>query len=109
MLGLTYLDLFALGWFLIAWGVHAATVERSEWRKRSLNYRMDLSRREWMLKMLDRDVRLAGLSGGCYHAAQISCARSVSPSWPSELSSMTHFSGGPPSVAMRLRPSRLAA
>jgi len=27
--------------------------------------------------MLDRDVRLAGLSGGRYHAAQISCAQSV--------------------------------
>ncbi len=58
MLGLTYLDLFALGWFLIAWGIHALTVERSEWRRQSLNYRMDLARREWMLKMLDRDVRI---------------------------------------------------
>ena len=29
------------------------------------------------LIMLDRDIRLAGLTGGRYHAAQISCAQSV--------------------------------
>jgi uncharacterized membrane protein len=58
MFGLTNLDLFALGWFLLAWAIHAFVVERSEWRLRSLNYRMDTVRREWMTQMLARDVRI---------------------------------------------------
>jgi uncharacterized membrane protein len=33
-------------------------VERSDWRTRSLNYRMDLARREWMQQMIARDVRI---------------------------------------------------
>ena len=36
MFGLSNLDLTALGWFLLAWGIHALVVERSEWRVRSL-------------------------------------------------------------------------
>jgi uncharacterized membrane protein len=58
MFGLTNLDLFAFGWFMLAWAIHAYVVERSEWRRQSLNYRMDLSRRDWMRAMLGRDVRI---------------------------------------------------
>jgi len=58
MFGLSNLDLISFGWFLLAWALHAYVVERSEWRKQSLNYRMDLSRRAWMRAMLGRDVRI---------------------------------------------------
>jgi uncharacterized membrane protein len=58
MFGLSNLDLMALGWFLLAWTVHALVVERSNWRTRSLNYRMDLTRREWMHQMITREVRI---------------------------------------------------
>ncbi|HMN51772.1 MAG: DUF599 family protein [Xanthobacteraceae bacterium] len=58
MFGLSPVDIGALGWFLLAWTIHAVIVERSEWRLRSLNYRMDLARHEWMLRMLSRDVRI---------------------------------------------------
>jgi uncharacterized membrane protein len=58
MFGLSNLDLFALFWFILAWAIHALVVERSEWRKRSLNFRMDLARQEWMRQMLSRDVRI---------------------------------------------------
>ena len=58
MFGLTNLDLLSLGWFMLAWAIHAYVVERSNWRKKSLNYRMDLSRRDWMRAMLGRDVRI---------------------------------------------------
>ena len=58
MFGLSNLDLFALGWFLLAWAIHALVVERSEWRKQSLNYRMDVARQDWMRAMLERDVRI---------------------------------------------------
>lgn len=58
MFGLSNLDLLSLGWFLLAWTIHALVVERSEWRKQSLNYRMDLSRQTWMRAMLERDVRI---------------------------------------------------
>ena len=58
MFGLTNLDLLSLGWFMLAWAIHAYVVERSNWRKKSLNYRMDLSRRDWMRAMLGREVRI---------------------------------------------------
>lgn len=58
MLGLSNLDALALAWFLLAWTLHAVVVERSEWRKISLNYRMDLVRREWMRRMLARENRI---------------------------------------------------
>jgi uncharacterized membrane protein len=58
MFGLSNLDTLAFGWFVLAWTIHALIVERSEWRKRSLNFRMDLSRQEWMRQMLLRDVRI---------------------------------------------------
>lgn len=58
MFGLTNLDLTALAFFLLAWTVHALVVERSAWRKASLNYRMDQARHQWMLEMLKRDVRI---------------------------------------------------
>lgn len=58
MFGLSNLDLLAFGWFVLAWAVHALVVERSDWRTRSLNYRMDLARREWMHQMMSREVRI---------------------------------------------------
>ena len=58
MYGLSELDVAAFCWFLLAWAIHAFVVERSGWRSQSLNYRMDLSRLEWMRRMLTRDVRI---------------------------------------------------
>lgn len=58
MYGLSELDIASLGWFLLAWAIHAFVVERSGWRAQSLNYRMDLARLEWMRRMLSRDVRI---------------------------------------------------
>jgi uncharacterized membrane protein len=58
MFGLSNIDLLAFGWFVLAWAVHALVVERSDWRTRSLNYRMDLARREWMHQMMSREVRI---------------------------------------------------
>lgn len=58
MLGLSTLDVAALTWFTLAWGIYALVVERSSWKTKSLNYRMDLARRDWMLKMVEREVRI---------------------------------------------------
>jgi uncharacterized membrane protein len=58
MLGLSTLDTLSLVWFLLAWAIHALIVERSEMRKQSLNYQMDLARQQWMREMLGRDVRI---------------------------------------------------
>lgn len=58
MFGLSVLDTVSLAWFLLAWGTHAFIVEQSEWRKNSLNYRMDLVRLEWMRRMLSRENRI---------------------------------------------------
>lgn len=59
MVGLSTLDMIAFGWFLLAWTIHAVIVERSEWRKQSLNYRMDLVRIDWMRQMLLRELKTA--------------------------------------------------
>lgn len=58
MFGLSNLDVLAFSWFVLAWAIHALIVERSDWRRQSLNYRMDLSRQEWMRQMLTREVRI---------------------------------------------------
>lgn len=58
MFGLTPIDLSALGWFALAWATHVYVVEHSQMRLKSLNYRMDLARREWMTQMLKREVRI---------------------------------------------------
>ncbi len=66
----TYLDLIAIGWFLIAWFGQSWLAERSPWAKHSLNHAMNRQRHIWIRRMSERDLRMidtsimAGLQNG---------------------------------------------
>ena len=57
-LNATWLDVAALVFFLVGWFGYAAFAERHGRRVPSLHNRMDHYRREWMLRMIDRDNRM---------------------------------------------------
>jgi uncharacterized membrane protein len=58
MTGLTALDGFALGYFLVAWVGYHVYLERSRRRVHSLHTIMDGERANWMKSMLARDNRI---------------------------------------------------
>lgn len=57
-LSATWLDLSALVVFLCAWIGYATFAERHSLKVPSLHNRMDAFRREWMVRMIDRDNRM---------------------------------------------------
>ena len=57
-LSATWLDVFALFFFVAAWISYAAFAERHGRTVPSLHNRMDTFRREWMLRMIERDNRM---------------------------------------------------
>jgi uncharacterized membrane protein len=57
-LNATWLDVAALGLFVGGWITYAAFAERHGRRVPSLHNRMDHYRREWILRMIDRDNRM---------------------------------------------------
>ena len=61
-LSATWLDLAALLSFIGAWVGYAAFAERHGQRVPSLHTRMDAFRREWMLRMIERDNRMVDIS-----------------------------------------------
>ena len=54
----TWLDMAALLFFLGGWIVYAAFAEHHGRKVPSLHNRMDVFRREWMVRMIDRDNRM---------------------------------------------------
>ena len=57
-LGLTWLDGIALILFVIAWAAYPLFAERHGRHVPSLHNRMDRFRREWMVRMIERDNRM---------------------------------------------------
>jgi uncharacterized membrane protein len=51
-------EILALAVFLIAWTGYTYLIEHGPFARHSLNARMDKYRREWMLRMVERDVRI---------------------------------------------------
>ena len=51
-------DIAALVWFLLAWLGYSFVLEHARFARHSLNARMDAFRLHWMLRMLERDVRI---------------------------------------------------
>jgi uncharacterized membrane protein len=56
--GLTWLDAIALILFVIAWAAYPLFAERHGRHVPSLHNRMDCFRREWMVRMIERDNRM---------------------------------------------------
>ncbi|WP_321339853.1 DUF599 family protein [Breoghania sp.] len=52
------LDLAALAWFVVSWLTYNWLLEFSRWKKHTLSHAMDAYRREWMLSMLGRPLRM---------------------------------------------------
>jgi uncharacterized membrane protein len=61
-LALTWLDLTALALFVVGWIGYAAFAERRARLVPSLHSRMDGFRREWMLRMIERDNRMVDVN-----------------------------------------------
>jgi uncharacterized membrane protein len=57
-LGATWLDAFALVLFIAAWMTYSAFAERHGRKVPSLHNRMNHFRREWMVRMIERDNRM---------------------------------------------------
>jgi uncharacterized membrane protein len=55
---ITASDLVALGFFIVAWLAFEALVDYSGWRKTSLSGLMAIRRREWMMTLVERDLRM---------------------------------------------------
>jgi len=51
-------EIVALAWFLLAWIGYSFALEHAPLARRSLNVRMDAFRLHWMLRMIERDVRI---------------------------------------------------
>ena len=51
-------EIVALAWFLLAWIGYSFALEHAPLARHSLNVRMDAFRLHWMLRMIERDVRI---------------------------------------------------
>ena len=58
MPGFSWLDSFALAFFLLSWLAYHVAIEVSGARRRSLNVQMNAYRQSWMEQMLDRENRI---------------------------------------------------
>ena len=61
-LSATWLDVTALVFFIVAWFGYAAFATRHGAKVPSLQNRMDLYRREWMVRMIERDNRMVDVN-----------------------------------------------
>lgn len=55
---LSFLDLTALGWFILMWGGFSLIVDSSPLRKKSLSYHMNQHRLRWMQALAEREMRM---------------------------------------------------
>jgi len=55
---LTFLDYLAVGWFLVAWLGFNILIEHTPLHRRTLSHAMEQYRRNWMITMTTRDVRI---------------------------------------------------
>ncbi|QQO37251.1 DUF599 domain-containing protein [Bradyrhizobium diazoefficiens] len=56
-----WVDITAVGFFIIEWLVYAATLEHSAYGRDSLSARMNRYREVWVRRLLDRDARMVDM------------------------------------------------
>src|SRR5215813_4577211 len=54
-------DILAVGFFILEWGVYAYTLERTAYGRNSLSSRMNAYREVWIRRVLDRDARMVDM------------------------------------------------
>ncbi len=57
-MGAYWIDILAVGFFLIEWTVYAVTLEHTAYGRDSLSARMHVYREIWMRRMLERETRM---------------------------------------------------
>jgi uncharacterized membrane protein len=56
-----WIDIFAVGFFVLEWSVYAMTLEHTAYGRDSLSARMNVYREVWVRRMLDRDARMVDM------------------------------------------------
>jgi uncharacterized membrane protein len=56
-----WVDIFAVGFFVLEWTVYAVTLEHTAYGRDSLSARMNVYREVWVRRMLDRDARMVDM------------------------------------------------
>src|SRR6195952_6036241 len=56
-----WVDILAVGFFVLEWAVYAVTLEHTAYGRDSLSARMNVYREIWMRRMLDRDARMVDM------------------------------------------------
>ena len=57
-MGAYWVDILAVGFFILEWAVYAVTLEHSAYGQDSLSARMHIYREVWIRRMLDRETRI---------------------------------------------------
>ena len=57
-MGAYWVDILAVGFFILEWAVYAVTLEHSAYGRDSLSARMHVYREVWMRRMLERQTRM---------------------------------------------------
>src|SRR3978361_897542 len=53
-----WVDIAAVGFFMLEWAVYALTLDYSAYGRDSLSARMHIYREKWIRRMLDREARM---------------------------------------------------
>jgi uncharacterized membrane protein len=56
-----WVDILAVGFFVLEWTVYAVTLEHTAYGRDSLSARMNVYREVWVRRMLDRDARMVDM------------------------------------------------
>jgi uncharacterized membrane protein len=60
-MGAYWVDILAVGFFILEWSVYAVTLEHSAYGRDSLSARMHAYREIWVRRMLDREARMVDM------------------------------------------------
>jgi uncharacterized membrane protein len=69
-----WVDILAVGFFIMEWTVYAVTLEQTAYGRDSLSARMNVYREVWVRRMLDREARMVDMQimGRCRTAPRSS-------------------------------------
>src|SRR5579862_209274 len=60
-MGSYWVDILAVGFFILEWAVYALTLEHTAYGRDSLSARMHMYREVWVRRMLDRETRMVDM------------------------------------------------
>src|ERR1700685_3564077 len=60
-MGAYWVDILAVGFFVLEWTVYAVTLEHTAYGRDSLSARMHMYREVWIRRMLDRETRMVDM------------------------------------------------